>query len=204
MESGQGLIYIVSAPSGAGKTSLCNELIDIFRNLRHSVSYTTRPERPGEVHGKHYYFVTRNQFDRMVADGEFAEWAEVHGNYYGTAVQTLSHFTSQGINVILDIDCQGARQLKRRYPEAVYIFILPPSFSELRKRLEGRNSDAPDVIERRMAAAAAEIAESAWYDYLVVNDDFSIAVEKLKSIVIAEQCRTGRVRETVTGFFPVS
>lgn len=198
----QGLIYIVSAPSGAGKTSLCNELIDIFGNLRHSVSYTTRQARPGEVHGKHYFFVTRTEFERMVTAGEFAEWAEVHGNFYGTAVQTLSQFTAQGVHVILDIDCQGARQLKSRYPEAVYIFILPPSYPELRKRLEGRNSDASDVIERRMAAAAAEIAESTWYDYLVVNDNFSEALEKLKAIVIAEQCRTRRVCESVADLFP--
>jgi guanylate kinase len=200
----RGLIYIVSAPSGAGKTSLCNELIDIFSNLRHSVSYTTRPARLGEVDGKDYFFVSSQEFERMVAANEFAEWAEVHGNFYGTAVQTLNECTDQGTHVILDIDCQGARQLKSRYQDAVYIFILPPSFEELRKRLEGRNSDAAEVIERRMRVAAHEVAQSAWYDYLVVNDEFPVALEKLKSIIIAEQCKAARVRKAVAAILPIS
>ncbi|MDD2320611.1 MAG: guanylate kinase [Geobacteraceae bacterium] len=200
----EGLLYIVSAPSGAGKTSLCNELIDIFPNLRHSVSYTTRLPRPGEKHGVDYFFVSREEFDRMSAAGEFAEFAEVHGNFYGTAVRTLEEYRSQGIHVILDIDCQGARQLKSCYRDAVYIFILPPNFSELRKRLEGRNSDAPDVIERRMRVAMDEVRESSWYDYLVVNDIFAQALDKLKSILIAEQCRTERVKRTVCGTFTIA
>jgi guanylate kinase len=195
----EGLLYIVSAPSGAGKTSLCNELIDIFPKLRHSVSYTTRLPRPGERDGVDYFFVSREEFERMSAAGEFAEWAEVHGNLYGTAVKTLEEYRSQGLHVILDIDCQGARQLKSCYRDAVYIFILPPSFAELRKRLEGRNSDAQDVIERRMRVAMDEVRQSSWYDYLVINDVFSQALEKLKSILIAEQCRTGRVKQTVSG-----
>lgn len=199
----EGLVYIVSAPSGAGKTSLCNELIDIFPDLRHSVSYTTRAPRPGERHGIDYFFVSREEFERMVGAGEFAEWAKVHGNFYGTAVKTLEDYRAQGINVILDIDCQGARQLKSRYHDAVYVFILPPSFEELRKRLEGRQSDSTEVIEGRMRVAMDEVQESSWYDYLVVNDDFSQALDKLKSIVIAEQCRTGRVIKTVSGVFTI-
>ncbi|MRR05902.1 MAG: guanylate kinase [Deltaproteobacteria bacterium] len=199
----EGLLYIVSAPSGAGKTSLCNELIDIFPNLRHSVSYTTRIPRPGEADGVDYFFVSREEFERMSAAGEFAEWAEVHGNLYGTAVRTLEEYRSQGIHVILDIDCQGARQLKSSYRDAVYIFILPPSFEELRKRLEGRNTDSPDVIERRMRVGTEEVKESSWYDYLVVNDDFPRALEQLKSIIIAEQCRTDRVVKTVSGTFTI-
>ncbi len=200
----EGLLYIVSAPSGAGKTSLSNELIDIFPNLRHSVSYTTRVPRPGETDGVDYFFVSREEFERMSVAGEFAEWAEVHGNFYGTAVRTLEKFCSQGINLILDIDCQGARQLKKScYRDAVYIFILPPSFEELRKRLKGRNTDSQDVIERRMRVAMDEVKESSWYDYLVVNDDFPRALEKLRSIIIAEQCRTERVVKTVSGTFTI-
>jgi guanylate kinase len=197
----EGILFIVSAPSGAGKTSLCNELIDIFPDLRHSVSYTTRSPRPGERNGVDYFFVSLQEFDRMVEAGEFAEWAKVHGNLYGTAVRTLDELCSQGINVILDIDCQGARQLKSLYGDAVYLFILPPDFDELRRRLEGRKSDSPEVIEQRLRVAMDEVRESCWYDYIIVNDDFFHAVEKLKSVVIAEQCRTKRVTTTVSGFF---
>lgn len=199
----EGILYIVSAPSGAGKTSLCNELIDIFPDLRHSVSYTTRLPRPGERDGKDYFFVSRDEFEKMVAEGGFAEWAQVHGNFYGTAVRTLDENRSLGFNVILDIDCQGARQLKSRYGDAVYIFILPPDFDELRRRLEGRRSDSAEVIERRLRVAMDEVKESAWYDYLVVNDDFPRALDKLKSIIIAEQCRTERVMPSVSTVFDI-
>ena len=123
-----GILYIISAPSGAGKTSLCKEIIDILPDLRHSVSYTTRQARPGEEHGRDYFFVSKAEFEGMVAAGEFAEWAEVHGNLYGTALKTLEGFRADGIDVILDIDCQGARQLKERYAGGVFIFILPPDF----------------------------------------------------------------------------
>jgi guanylate kinase len=197
----EGILFIVSAPSGAGKTSLCNELIDIFPDLRHSVSYTTRSPRPGERDGVDYFFVSMREFERKAEAGEFAEWAEVHGNLYGTAKKTLEEYRSQGIHVILDIDCQGARRLKSLYDDAVYVFILPPDFPELRRRLEGRKSDSPEVIEKRLRVAMEEIREAFWYDYCIVNDVFSQAVEKLKSVVIAEQCRTKRVASTLSGFF---
>ena len=189
----EGVLYVISAPSGAGKTSLCKEIIDIFPNLRHSVSYTTRPPRSGEVHGRDYFFVGKDEFSRMVAAGEFAEWAEVHGNCYGTSLATLKECRSQGIDLILDIDCQGARQLKERFEGGVYIFVLPPSFAELRRRLDSRSSDSQEVIERRMNNAGGEIREARWYDYIIVNDLFEEAVEKLKSVLIAEQCRASRL-----------
>jgi guanylate kinase len=199
----EGLLYIVSAPSGAGKTTLCKEIIDIFPGLRHSVSYTTRPARPGEVHGSDYFFVSAEDFKRMIEGGEFAEWAEVHGNLYGTAIKTLQEYRRNGIDVILDIDCQGARQLKERLQGGVYIFILPPDFQALRRRLDGRNSDSIESIERRIKVAALEIKESRWYDYIIVNDVFARAVEELKSVMIAEKCRTERVLETVAGVFDI-
>lgn len=202
MDVREGMLYVVSAPSGAGKTSLCKEIIDLFPNLRHSVSYTTRPARKGEVHGRDYFFVGMDEFRRMVDAGEFAEWAEVHGNCYGTAIKTLEEFRSQGIDIILDIDCQGAAQLKKTQQGAVYIFILPPNFAELRRRLTTRNLDSAEVIERRIQAASREIAESRWYDYIIVNDDFSSAVEEMKSVLIAEHCRTGRVLHYLSEFFP--
>ncbi len=195
----EGILFIISAPSGAGKTSLCKEVIDFFPNLRHSVSFTTRQKRGGEVDGKDYFFVSEPEFRRMAADGEFAEWAEVHGNLYGTALKTLEECRDNGIDVILDIDCQGARQLKERYRGGVYIFILPPDFDELRNRLLCRNADSADVIDLRVANAANEIKEACRYDYIIVNDQFSKAVEELKSIMIAESCRTDRVIDSVAG-----
>lgn len=188
----EGVLFVISAPSGAGKTSLCKELIDFFPTLRHSVSYTTRPMRSGEVDGRDYHFVARGVFDAMVDEGAFAEWAEVHGNRYGTAIANLESFRAAGHDVLLDIDCQGAAQLKRSYSRGVFIFILPPSLAELQRRLTGRNTDAPEVIARRIANARAEILEAAWYDYLVVNDDFSHALVVLKSILLAEENRTSR------------
>lgn len=199
----EGILYVISAPSGAGKTTLCKEVIDIFPALRHSVSYTTRQARPGEVHGRDYFFVTREDFEQMVAAGEFAEWAEVHGNLYGTALKTLDGFRTNGVDVILDIDCPGARQLKERYAGGVFIFILPPNFNELRRRLDFRNSDSAEVIARRIECAASEIRESRRYDYIIVNDVFSKAVEELKSVIVAERCRTARVLAAVAEMFEI-
>jgi guanylate kinase len=199
----EGVLFVISAPSGAGKTTLCKEIIDKFPNLRHSVSYTTRTPRVGEVHGRDYFFVGQDEFSRMVAGGEFAEWAEVHGNLYGTSLSTLKQCRSQGIDLILDIDCQGAQQLKGRFDGGVYIFILPPSIAELRRRLDGRSSDTEEVIERRINNAAAEIKESRWYDYIIVNDKFSEAVEQLKSVLLAEQCRSFRVIQGISATFDI-
>lgn len=199
----KGILYIISAPSGAGKTTLCKEVIDIFPDLRHSVSYTTRPPRPGELHGRDYYFVSMEEFERMVSAGEFAEWAEVHGNLYGTALATLKEASEQGIDVILDIDCQGARQLRARHEGGVFIFILPPSYAELRRRLDSRNSDSSEVIERRIEGAALEIRESRWYDYIIVNDLFSKALEEFRSVIVAERCRTERVLSAVSQKFEI-
>jgi guanylate kinase len=199
----EGVLYVISAPSGAGKTTLCKEVIDIFPSLRHSVSFTTRSMRPGEVDGRDYIFVSQDEFQRMVAANEFAEWAEVHGNCYGTSLRTLDDARVAGIDLLLDIDCQGARQLKDRYDGGVYIFILPPNHRELRRRLESRNTDHSEVIERRLQGAAAEIRESRWYDYIIVNDQFSRAVEELKSVLLAEQCRTNRVLEAIAEVFEI-
>jgi guanylate kinase len=199
----EGLLFIISAPSGAGKTTLCKEVVDILENLRHSVSYTTRLPRSGEVHGRDYFFVSPGEFEKMISAGEFAEWAEVHGNLYGTAMKTLNQYRQQGNDVILDIDCQGARQLKERCSEGVFIFILPPSFHELRRRLDFRNSDSNEVKDRRLKNAADEIKESVWYDYIIINDVFSKAVEELKSILIAEKCRVSRVIGQVDKLFEI-
>ena len=199
----KGILYVISAPSGAGKSTLCRELLDIFSELRHSVSFTTRSPRVGETEGKDYHFVSREEFLRMIDAGEFAEWAEVHGNLYGTSLKVLQQSREEGIDLILDIDCQGAAQLKAKQVAGVNIFILPPSYGELRRRLEGRDSDSPEVIAKRLSNAADEIRQAGRYDYIVVNDIFSRAVEDLKSIIIAESHRTGFILERLNKEFNI-
>src|SRR4051794_15073259 len=158
----EGLVLIISAPSGAGKTTLCHELLKKFPHIRESISYTTRLPRPGEKHGEDYFFVTKDEFQQMVDQDGFAEWAVVHGNMYGTALKTLEDARRGGIDLVLDIDCQGAKQLKERFLGGTYIFILPPSMAELRRRLENRSSDSQEVIEGRIQRASAEITEAKW------------------------------------------
>lgn len=188
----EGVLFVVSAPSGAGKTTLCRELIDRFGDLRQSVSFTTRQARVGEADGVAYHFVEPAVFRQMVADHQLAEWAEVHGNCYGTSLETLTTAAQQGVDLLLDIDFQGAAQLKQNYRQGVFIFILPPDFAELERRLRGRGTDADEVINRRLKNAEREITEAGWYDYLVVNDDFQTALDQLSAIVTAERCRSQR------------
>jgi guanylate kinase len=199
----EGLILILSAPSGAGKTSLCRELFKTFPDMKESVSYTTRAPRRGEVDGEAYHFVTHEVFERMVEEDAFAEWAEVHGNKYGTALRTLEEARKNGVDLVLDIDCQGACKLKEQFEGGVYVFIMPPSMEELRRRLEHRSSDAQEVIERRIARAADEIKESRWYDYIIFNDNFEVACQELAAIVIAQRRKTFRMMEKVGKLFDI-
>lgn len=189
----EGLLYIISAPSGAGKTTLLKRVMDYFPAMRFSVSYTTRPPRPGERDGEDYHFVSAKRFDQMVEEGGFVEWAEVLGNRYGTALDTIRESRSQGIDLILDIDSQGARQIKERLKGGVFIFILPPSVESLRDRLKARRVDQQEMIQFRVSRATDEIQQATWYDYIIVNDKLEEAVEQLKSIIIAERCRRERV-----------
>lgn len=188
----EGILFVISAPSGAGKTSLCRELIDSLRNLRQSVSFTTREKRSGEQEGVDYYFIDTQTFQQKIAAGEFAEWAEVHGCLYGTSLQTLNAATAQGIDLLLDIDCQGAAQIKSNYQQGVFIFILPPDYAELEKRLRGRGTDDEMVIQRRLVNSREEISQAFWYDYLVVNDEIKEARDKIVAIFTAERCRSHR------------
>jgi guanylate kinase len=199
----EGIILIISAPSGAGKTTLCGALLDRFPNMKESISYTTRPPRAGEVHGKDYFFVTRQEFERMIDSDAFAEWAEVHGNLYGTALATIEEARTNGVDLVLDIDCQGARRLKEQIERCVYVFILPPSMDELRRRLENRSSDAQDVIDRRIERAAAEIREARWYDYIIINDKLETAFEELTAIVIAHSRKTFHMLGQVAKLFDI-
>ena len=186
----QGTLYIVSAPSGAGKTSLVRALCERLEDVVMAVSHTTRSPRPGEVDGVDYHFVSREQFERMVRAGEFLEHAEVFGNHYGTSRQAVEKELAAGRDVILEIDWQGARQVREKMPQALSIFILPPSREALRERLTQRGQDSEAVIERRMAQAVAEMRHYDEYDYLVINDDFAVALEDLVTIFGAGRLRT--------------
>jgi len=191
----QGLLIIVSAPSGAGKTSLVAALMARDPQLTMSVSHTTRTRRQREQDGVNYHFVSRQQFLEMVGQQAFVEHAEVFGHLYGTSSGSVAAERDQGRDVILEIDYQGARQIRERYPEAISIFIVPPSLATLAARLEGRAEDARSVIEQRLAMARSEMSSFAEYDYLVVNDDFEVALQDMACIVRAERLRVVNQRE---------
>jgi len=184
-----GILFIVSAPSGAGKTSLVKALLDQDPALAVCVSHTTRPMRATERDGINYHFVNTTDFRQLIADGEFLEHADVFGNLYGTARGSVDRCFASGADVILEIDWQGAAQVRERHPDAVSVFILPPSIATLRARLDKRGEDASEVIENRLAQARTELAHHGDFDYLVVNDDFSAALTQLQAIVRAERCR---------------
>ncbi len=188
----EGVLFVVSAPSGAGKTSLCRELIDSFADLRQSVSFTTRQVRAGERDGVDYQFVGHAAFQQMITEQQLAEWAQVHGNMYGTSLATLEQGAVEGVDLLLDIDYQGAAQLKKNYQQGVFVFILPPDLAELERRLRGRGTDSEEVIRRRLKNAEKEMSQAGWYDYLIVNDDFQTALQQLSAIVVAERCRASR------------
>jgi guanylate kinase len=189
----QGLLYVISAPSGAGKSTLCKAIIDLMPDLGQSVSFTTRDMRVGEVAGEDYHFVDVDTFKKMIDSGEFVEWAEVHGNFYGTALKTLEDAQRCGKDILLDIDFQGAAQLKKLGSNAVFVFIAPPSFPELEKRLLGRGTDSASVVERRINNAKTEMAQARWYDYIIINDVLASAVDDLQSVICAERCRRDHV-----------
>lgn len=187
-----GCLFIVSAPSGAGKTTLVSGLIASDPQVRKSVSYTTRKARPGEEQGRDYHFVTEEDFQQRLAHGEFLETALVHGNRYGTSRKMVERETSAGYDVLLEIDWQGASQIRRLKPDAVAIFILPPSIEALEKRLRGRAQDSAEVIAARVAAARGEISHVGEFDYVIINEEFNRAAQDLISIVRAERLRLSR------------
>lgn len=187
------MLVVVSAPSGAGKTSLCEWAVTAIPDLVHSVSHTTRPPRPHEVNGRDYHFVDEPTFRSMTARGDFAEWAEVHGHLYGTAQAVLEAYFAAGKDVILDIDTQGAAILRASHPAGVFVFIVPPSWEVLGRRLRDRHSDSEEDIQRRLARAREEVRHYAEYQYVIVNDDFARAAEELKAVIVAERRRSTRV-----------
>jgi guanylate kinase len=189
-------VYIISAPSGSGKSTLVNEIRQLVAGLYFSISYTTRPPRGSEQNGREYFFVTRGEFEAMIGQGEFLEYAEVFGNYYGTARRFQREAEQTGQDLLLDIDVQGARQIKQKLPQAVSIFILPPDRNTLERRLRTRRLDAEEVIQRRLVTATREIENYAKYDYILVNDRLEESVEALKSILLAERLRHSATQRT--------
>jgi len=188
-----GSLFVVSAPSGAGKTTLCKQIIKTIDNIKTSVSYTTRLPRSGEVPDEDYCFVSEQEFRAMIGRGDFVEWAQVHGNLYGTSRRQLEELISAGYDVLLDIDTQGARQIRKFFNNGVFIFILPPSMTELKRRLEGRMSNSVDDMNRRLKRAVDEIKEYYIYDYVIVNDILESSLKKLEAIIIAERLRSSKI-----------
>jgi guanylate kinase len=195
-----GLLMVVSAPSGAGKTSICREILRQFPNIRFSVSSTTRPPRPGEVNGKDYDFISAAEFHDRLARGEFFEWVENFGQFYGTSGKTMDALLNQGCDLILDIESRGAKAIQKQYPRAIFIFILPPSLSELKSRLSLRGESA-DIMERRLQSSLDEIREALWYDYIIFNEKLEEAVDQFRSVYIAEKSRRDLFTERIEAFF---
>ncbi len=193
-DSAQGTLYIFSAPSGAGKTSLVTELIKQTPNLVVSVSHTTRAKRPGEVDGQHYHYVDIPQFEQMISQNAFIEHAKVFDNFYGTSHHAIETQLAAGQDVILEIDWQGARQVRERFADAVSVFILPPSRAALEARLQGRGQDSDEIIARRMRDAISEMSHWDEYDFVVVNDDFSLALSELAAIIASQRLVLARQR----------
>lgn len=187
-----GNLFIVSAPSGAGKTSLVKALLDINPLIDLSVSYTTRDPRPGEIDGKDYQFVSREAFLEMAKRGEFMESAEVYGNLYGTSQKWISQETGKGRDILLEIDWQGAAQVRHLFPESISIFILPPSLEALEQRLKGRNKDHPEVIARRMALVREDVAHVSEFDYVIINDNLNEALRELNAITLSARLRCAK------------
>ncbi|HZK17859.1 MAG TPA: guanylate kinase [Clostridia bacterium] len=185
----RGILLVISGPSGVGKGTVCNEIMKLRNDLFLSVSATTRIPRPGEAHGINYFFMTREEFLERCERGEFLEWAKVYGNFYGTPRDAVKEAIEEGRNVVLEIDIQGALRVKEKIPEAVLVFIAPPSYEELKKRLVNRDTDKEEIISERLRSLGDEISYIKNYDYVVINDTVGEAVQKINSIIKAEKCR---------------
>lgn len=197
----RGIPFIVSAPSGAGKTTLCKKAVDFFKDFRHSISYTTRKPRPGETDGVEYRFIDDVAFDAMIERGEFIEYAGVYGKRYGTSKKDLESMLGSGLNVILEIDVQGAARVREALDDTVSIFILPPSIGACEQRLVSRGKDGPEDIKRRLKIAEDEIRKTPEYDYIIINDDLEEAFGRMRSIIVSEKARAFRMKGTVKDIF---
>jgi len=184
-----GQFFVFSAPSGTGKSTIAEALMERFDRLAYSISHTSRLPRGNEQDGIDYHFVTERNFREMIERNAFLEWAEVHGHLYGTALDTIKAQMSAGSDILMDVDVQGGRNVKKQFPDSTLIFLLPPSLEILKQRLTARGTDDPEVIEKRMAQASEEIRQCSWYDYIVINDDLEKAVFEAQSIIVSARCR---------------
>lgn len=191
----RGLLIVVSGASGTGKGTVCKKILKDLPNISYSISATTRTPRTGEVDGREYYFLDRDEFSAWIADGKFLEFAEVYGNFYGTPLNKIEERLNRGEDILLEIDVQGALNVKRKCPDGVYIFLLPPSLDELKRRIEGRGTETPESLARRLDNAVAEIKIGREYNYAVVNDSVDNAVAQIKAILVAERCKVERNRD---------
>ncbi|HKV33942.1 MAG TPA: guanylate kinase [Pyrinomonadaceae bacterium] len=202
----RGTLFVVSSPSGGGKGTIIREVLDVVPNLSYSVSFTTRAPRPGEHNGREYFFISPEVFHEMVASGEFLEWACVHGNYYGTAKQQVVEETAAGVDIVLEVDVQGAASVRQLLLDSVSIFILPPSYEVLKERLIARGTDSPEELEVRLRNAPEELRQYSAFDYVIINDEVDRAAAQLASIIYAERARCVRqenlVREVIEQFKP--
>ncbi|MCD6257945.1 guanylate kinase [Candidatus Aerophobetes bacterium] len=193
LKKAKGLIVVISAPAGAGKTTLCKRLLQISSSFISSVSFTTRPPRKNEIEGVDYYFVSREEFEKLIEKETFLEWAQVHGHLYGTSADFLKKNIEAGKDVVLEVDVKGGKKIKEKYPNSILIFILPPSWEELERRLKGRATEDEKSIKERLSTAKKEIKFLPYYDYFIVNDDINVAVRELVAIIEAERCRISRI-----------
>ncbi len=197
----KGLIIVLSAPSGAGKSSICRKTLAACPLLEFSVSHTSRRPRPSEVDGKDYHFISREDFQRRINQGEFVEWIENYGNFYGTSIKSMNDVLNSGRDLLLDIEPRGARAIKKKFPDAVFVFVLPPSLKELLNRLEKRGHESPEAIKTRFAQAERELKEVLWYDYVIFNEDLETAIKQMIAIYRAEKCKINRLSGKIDRFF---
>jgi guanylate kinase len=193
----KGLFIVVSAPSGTGKSSICQRFMEACPEIKFSVSYTSRPPRPNEVNGKDYYFISREEFQARIDQGEFVEWVENYGNLYGSSGKTMEAFLHDGHDLLLDIEPRGARKIKQKFKGGIYVFVLPPSRAELLKRLEGRGCETTEIIQNRLDQAESELKEISWYDYVIFNKDLETAVNQLIAIYVAQKCKRSRLQSEI-------